>query len=361
MEKSEAKELLFSYALLKLKKTPGTKTQFECPYCHNKRSFAIDTIYNHFSCFNGACKLHTKGGDIFDLISIIEGIETFPEKLDFLDSIKDNLSKLNKEGTKKNFDPLPTPKQEQPKKEILKETIAFNKKNHLKLLESESALNQLKFRGFSMESIERFNFGFIPPSKTEENKLIPGSITIPFPESNHFICWNYNHKRNKMNKYIELGSKEIYNQIIIGKTSRPIFVCEGIFDTLTILQAGFEAVCLCSTQEINSFVEFVKENRPAGHLIIIFDNDFDKPENIGLKSAEDLKKRLQEIQIPSIINISLIERISKQLNHNFKDINEIISYSKKAIPLLKRYLQNAEEFASINYSDDLRKLSYKKQ
>ena len=157
-----------------------------------------------------------------------------------------------------------------------------------------------------------------------------------------------------MPKYFEMGKKEIYNQNIIGKPSRPIFVCEGIFDTLTILQAGFEAVCLCSTQGINTFIEYLKENKPQNNLILLLDDDSE--------GQEATKKLIDELKAIDIIynKNPLLKKLSEALKHNFKDINEIISYSGKTIPLLNAYLKKAEEYASESYFKLFEKISYSK-
>ena len=72
-----------------------------------------------------------------------------------------------------------------------------------------------------------------------------------------------------------------------------MFVTEGIFDALSIAEAGGEAVALCSTANIDKMLETFKTKRPAAFLLLVLDAD-----QAGIDGAERLRKGLESLRIP---------------------------------------------------------------
>ena len=59
-----------------------------------------------------------------------------------------------------------------------------------------------------------------------------------------------------------------------------MFICEGVFDAITIEEQGFKAIALNSTNNLNKFIEAVKENiENAKTYKFIIATDTDKARN----------------------------------------------------------------------------------
>ncbi len=350
MEKENLKSYLLAYARKEL--NHYSNYNFECPCCKKPRSFSIDQKqgFKKFKCFNKECELNNKtknkNYDIFDLVEIITGLADFKDKLSYLEEYiqKNDLKPIEAKitiPTSRNKPSLKASQEEEnsiPEVEecssVMKEW--FNQRNE-DLMSNEAIMNQLRFRGFQDDFIKEMNFGYLPPVQNKNY----GEIIIPFIKSSHFIKWNYNHDKNKQSKYIETGNKEIFNCGIIGRSERPIFVCEGIFDTMALLQEGFESVCLCSADSVDLFIRYIKKHKPTSNLIILLDND-----EVGIRASNDLIGKLWEEKIIFLKNQTLIPNIAKLYKKPFKDINEIYSYSEKSKRTLIKYLNNSEELAS---------------
>ena len=64
----------------------------------------------------------------------------------------------------------------------------------------------------------------------------------------------------------------VFNLKAIPFAEQPVFVVEGEFDALSIIEAGGIAVALGSSSNLR-FIEFLKSNRPKYPLILALDTD----------------------------------------------------------------------------------------
>lgn len=92
----------------------------------------------------------------------------------------------------------------------------------------------------------------------------------------------------KFEKLAAKGSrKDIFNRAALKNDAlREIFVCEGPFDALAVMEAGPQAVALFGVDK-NRFLQEVREIRPAAVLVLCLDNDA-----AGAGAAADLEKGL---------------------------------------------------------------------
>ena len=338
-DKDDLKKYLLAYAKQELN-IRHSSNNF-CPFCKNSRSFSIDESFNHFQCFNPSCEWNKKGGDIFDLVEYQTGIIEFKDKISYLtkyieeNQLQPTTPKKEKQSKRKKGIEQDQKENDSLNSSIDKMFLDFKNKD---LMNNEAIKKNVFFkRKINEDTLQKYKIGF-------GKSMIVDSINvlfIPFPESSHFIEWNYNHERNDLPKYFEEGEKEIFNCGIIGRTERPIFVCEGIFDTLSILQEGFEAVCLCSVNQIETFKQYVKEHQPKNNLIILLDND-----EAGKEASSSLCAGLWENEIIYLDESKLLPSISSKFKKHFKDINEVICYSEHSQRYLKACLKNAEDYAS---------------
>ena len=111
------------------------------------------------------------------------------------------------------------------------------------------------------------------------------------------------------------GKTALFNSAALNQTSKPVFVVEGEIDALSIIDAGGEAVALCSVANINKLIEAIKERQSAGvkimPLIICMDND--SPGEVARKNIDSALK-----------NIDFFSYVHMALPESCKDANEFL-------------------------------------
>ena len=300
------KEILSNtYNYLEKAKVSG----FICPICKSgtgKNGTGIETKDNiHFTCFAGNCFKHadlieiiTAEHNLFSLkyserlkeISKILNINLKSPKYAFKEeNIKSGIKTLinNKNSTEVKNKPC-TGKQE----DLSNYFIECNKK-----LTSE-AKGYLHNRGLTDETINRFNIGYDK-----------GKIIIPTSK--------YTYTERALNntgiKYIKQGKSQLYNKEALYQ-NKPVFITEGEFDALSIIQAGGKAVALGSTNNKNKFIEQLKADKPNSIIILSLDND--EP---GRNTTEYLKAELKALNIPFTV---------RNISGEYKDQNEALTGNK---------------------------------
>lgn len=134
-------------------------------------------------------------------------------------------------------------------------------------------------------------------------------------------------------KDIEL---ELFNEDAINQeTIQPLYVCEGAFDALSILQEGYIAIALNSCSNKNKFIQIYKENKCHAPVILCLDND-----DTGKGATEAIETALKEQTIIAKLNIP----------ENIKDVNEWYLNDKKA---LLEEIQRLANFVSIKGNEQL--------
>lgn len=335
-DKEDLKPYFLAYAKSSLKKSKNDKSKYYCPLCE-KESLSISKKLERFSCFNPSCEWNAnkerreKGGDIFDLIEIQTGINDFQDKISYLENyIKKH--KLKKDSSLIAGNCKQDQNEEQEFKKLDFESLNRN------FLKSEKAIQQIHFRKINDETIKRIKFGF-GKSTILKNRNV---IFIPFPESDYFIEWNYNSDLNKLSKYLNpKGRDKIpFNYGIIGRTTKPVFICEGVFDSLIIQQSGFEAVAICGSG-FSFLLDYIKDHKPKNNLILLFDND---------TAGTEFKKQFIEVlkaEKISFFNSNIMEYMTTRIHSKnaIKDPNEAFKIKPEMfISLLKTTESKANEF-----------------
>jgi len=142
-------------------------------------------------------------------------------------------------------------------------------------------------RGISEETVNKFNLGFDPNFTV--GKLKMAAVILP-TSKNSFTARSIARKQ-----FIKQGRGDVFNISGGVGSNSPIFVVEGIFDALSIIEAGHNAIAL-GTISNNIFIDYLKENKPTQPLLLALDND--KP---GKTAQEELKRKLDELKIEYFI------------------------------------------------------------
>lgn len=234
------------------------------------------------------------------------------------------------------------------------ETIDFTKQveaAHKELLETPQALQYLQSRGLSMETIKAYNLGYdaggynhflqeYPDNQTKSKKAELYRYIFPYPNSegryNYFLTEiedrkqvdDYNGKYRKINKGQSKIAAQIFNERYLQSPPPVIFLCEGIYDALSVEETGEKAIAFVGTAH-RRFLSLCKKYMPDTTFIISLDND-----EAGQKAIEAVKEGLDFLKIPYMVKTA----------ENGKDFNEALQMDRGAFTeYIQQIVADAEQ------------------
>ena len=171
-------------------------------------------------------------------------------------------------------------------------------------------------RGISIETLKRFNVGFMSQWRVNEKAPTSPRLIIPNDGGGYLARDTRPNLTEQEAQYKKMRPKgktiSLFNSRALNQTSKPVFVVEGEIDALSIIDVGGEAVALCSVANIGKLIEAVKERaNKIPPLIIQLDNDI-----AGQANIKKLIDGLKEIKFFSYRHLVLPE--------NYKDANEFL-------------------------------------
>lgn len=289
-----------------------SKKGYICPICGSgsgKNGTGITTKDGiHFTCWAG-CFTHS---DIIDIIGKKYKLTDYNDKLQKAADIFNII--IDAEATRTPTEPRKT---EQcintPTTENTPETATERPDFTAYLNEcythrnDPKAVEYLSFRGISQETATAYKLGY----DTRKGFLI-------VPTSRHFyIARNTNPEAENRYNNPKGGKPELFNaRAIYNEESRPVFVVEGAFDALSIIEAGGLAVALNSVNNYGKLLEMLTEQKTKNTLILCLDND-----KYGKDTTEKLVTGLKELNI---------SHITADIATGYKDPNEALKADKLA-------------------------------
>lgn len=148
-------------------------------------------------------------------------------------------------------------------------------------------------RGISLKTLKRFGVGYDPEWRNPAVNLpIPSSPMLIIPTSRHTYFARRTDGYEQYNKF-DVGGKRIFNERALDEATRPIFVCEGAIDALSVMEVGGVAISTGGIAGNGMLLEKVKQKKPVQPLIIAYDND-----NKGIFGSNKLESMLSESNIP---------------------------------------------------------------
>ena len=263
---------------------------YVCPLCgsgkgsHGTGAFSIKdgVSWKCFSC--------NEGGDIFDLIGKYEGIQDHSEQLKRAEEMFGTAGGPGTAAIQKNRNQtkIEQSAQDEPKADYTEFFLQANKD-----LEKTSY-----HRGISSETLNRFKVGFVenwkhpkaPAGVDPSPRLI-----IPTSKESYLARDTREDIPEKQKDYAKskVGAVHTFNAAALWKATQPIFVVEGEIDSLSIIDAGGEAIALGSAGRWRSLLETLKKQKPVQPLIVSLDND-----RSGEEADDKLSEGLQELGIP---------------------------------------------------------------
>ena len=201
-----------------------------------------------------------------------------------------------------------------------------------------AAVAYLQGRGISIETAAAYWIGYDPAADPASAPGAMGGETyrphpcprLIIPTSRaHYVGRSIDPKTPKAfeklnpNKEKGAGAPAIFNKnALYAQEVQEIFVVEGAFDALSILEAGYTAIALNGAGNADALIKQLEQRRTAATLILCPDNDKDP------KTAEKIKKEfgtlaagLQRLNLP---------HITADICAGYKDANEALTGDKEA-------------------------------
>lgn len=325
--KRAIQEELETYLRMVSKPSPAAgKNMWDCPKCGSgkgKNHTGALHVYRDKGALKFKCHQCEIQGDIFDLVGILEGITDNRQKIEKAAEILHlpspfsfpayKVDKTIKESTEMSHNDTP------------KEDTA-PKTNYIEFFkEAAEHITEIdNHRGISLETLRRYNIGYVKEWRPPKVPTAPASPRIIIPTSEYtYVARHADINAEKGERYRKVGEIEIFNAAAIDESENPIFVVEGELDALSIIDGGGEAVSLGSTSNVNKFINHVSAgHRPKHSFIIALDND--EP---GRAAAYKLKTELEGINVPCFLDSYLYGEGG--LCGEYKDANEFLMGATK--------------------------------
>lgn len=284
---------------------------------------------NGLMCFGGSCTF--RHGDIIDLYQQYRHID-FNTALDELADIigitiddpepmsNDEFSqaigytgsepskrpdKDEKEAEGTNMPEAPKPAQNGPEMPLNEEKdfTGYYKACKEWLSEAKAAA-YLKSRGISVQTAAACWIGYDPEADPagapgamgREYKAHPVPRLIIPTSKSHYVGRRIDGVQSYEKMNPKGGSPGIFNgAALYAPDVREVFVTEGAFDALSVVEGGFPAIALNSANNATKLLQKLKEKPTKATLILCLDND-----EAGAKAAQELHTGLKRLNIPHI-------------------------------------------------------------
>lgn len=218
-------------------------------------------------------------------------------------------------------------------------------KAHERLLENKQAIDYLQGRGLSMETIKKYKLGYdkagynhflqdYPAYQSKSPKAAFYRLILPYQDSEgkytYFLTEINNRAQvDKYNgKYRKISNltAQLFNERYLKNPPKVVFICEGIYDALSVEEAGGKAIAFVGTAH-ERFLELCEKYKPHTTFIISLDND-----GAGQQAIERVKAGLDALRIPYVVKTA----------QNGKDFNEDLQKDREAFTA---YIQQVEKEA----------------
>lgn len=280
MDFEQAKEFINSKALSELTKDKSGKG-YICPICNSgsgAKGTGITTTDNiHFTCWAGGC---FKNASWIDILAVKAGISPDNTKEAIENALNIYGIKLDSNLSFTGSTPAKQTDLNQNKTDLSKQFSEWHKN-----IKSEKAAKYLESRGITQAIAESFNLGFCENLKGIAALVIPTSSTSYNARNINKNCEKADRYRKNKGAFTCFNIKALYN------AQKPIFITEGEFDALTIIQAGSEAIALGGLANIDNVILEAKKCELKQPLIMALDND-----EQGKNAIEKLKAKTNELE-----------------------------------------------------------------
>ena len=132
-------------------------------------------------------------------------------------------------------------------------------------------------------------------------------VTIPTGEGSSVT--RYIDPPDSWQRYIKVGCNQFFNYSALNGTSEPVFITEGEFDALSILQEKKIAVALGGAANVDSFMAKLKRDGLRPTLVLVLDSD-----TAGREATQKLQEKAKELGIPIISELDFLNMMGEENN-----------------------------------------------
>lgn len=178
--------------------------------------------------------------------------------------------------------------------------------NCAEMMGDSAAVSYLQARGISIDTALDYGLGYDPAwvsptvikrMKQKGNNWTPpptARIIMPVTK-NHYIARAISDEVEKeYRKMNETGGGEagIFNTSALYRDNQTVFITEGIFDALSIIECGAAAIAINSTSNVEKLIKQLEKETTLATIILCLDND-----TAGKAAAGRLKEGLERLNI----------------------------------------------------------------
>lgn len=320
--------------------TQGTANQYNCPCCGSGKgenhtgalTFFPDT--KRVCCFNPVCDLGGKGQDTLGALRILWSC-TEQEVFERTGYAADTPEPI-KSKTTATAPTTAAPAALEPPRDLTN----YYRECQARLNDTR-AISYLQARGISIETASRYGIGFDPAADPAGSHHPEPRIICP-TSSTHYVgrAINPNIQKGYAKMNNKGGTPSIFNARALHDNSiKRVFVTEGFFDALSILEAGAAAIALNSASNAEKLIEHLEKHRTKATMILCGDND-----PAGHKALEVMRAGFKRL------NISYVDA---DINNGHKDPNEALTADRAAFVAAIDQLNTSRPDNVASYMDRL--------
>lgn len=196
-------------------------------------------------------------------------------------------------------------------------------------LNDPAALEYLSFRGISTETAARYGIGYDPAADPANAPGAMGDeyrphpcprLIIPFDNSHYMgrrIDGGADWKKMNSKQNDENDAAPPFNlEALYNADARPVFITEGAFDALSIIEAGGIAIATNSASNRQRIIEALTKRKTRSTLILCYDTD-----DAGQKATAELARGLTGLETPFL---------QADICGQYKDPNERLTAERAA-------------------------------
>lgn len=340
MNREAAKETVKAQVKCTLFLTAADNRLYNCPFCgsgtKDNHTAALEYFAdtNKFKCYS--CGEY---GDVIDLYKEVTGSDYNTALAQLADSLNIAIDPYNpaerrempENDPQRDFnasaviDPLKEAKTATEGTE--RDFSAYYKLCRARLTDQEAA-DYLQSRGISIDTAEYYYIGFDPAADPATAPGATGDELKPHPAPRIIIPTTRSHYAarriddNPRFRYLNAGAPGIFNaRALNAQELQEVFVLEGAFDALSVLEAGYPAIALNSASNGKALIKQLENKRTGATLILCPDNDSDPDTRARVqKTFADLAAELKRLNISTI---------AADINGGYKDANEYLTHDRE--------------------------------
>lgn len=319
MDRNEAKQAIkerISCTLYLIKSKNGL---YCCPFCGSGTGRNGTGALKLYDTNTWTCHSCKKSGDVIDLYQKINGVDYAEALKELAESAGVEIDPYRQESPQRTRKapqngnrsadrgkPADSPKSPQRATGGAEDTANDYSQYYMECaerIEDPAAVSYLKARGINLDTAIACGIGYDPAwisPTTRRNQRAKGKDWLPEPTAriiiptteSHYIARAINPDVKQYAKMNE-GKPGIFNAgVVYDDKYESVFVTEGAFDALSIIEMGAAAVALNSTSNVKLFLKQLEAKPTRAALILCLDND-----DQGKKAAAELKQGLVDLGI----------------------------------------------------------------